>query len=188
MADNKRKSEMDELITRISNSVDKKNVQSCCKKILKKCSFKSDNDLSNVKQLAFWLYIYGYYDEAISVCDLLKDMEFTGNYRIWDNADNAMCLKARILREQGKLPEREELLKKVNEHRHPELYKNLVDWYRGTLNENINSDSSTLGKLSWMMTKLTFAVRYREAGGHPISDDEFERDISELLKILRSVK
>lgn len=188
MSDDKQRSGMEELITRIGNTVNKKNVQGCCKRILKKCSFKSSNDLSNVKQLAFWLYIYGYYDEAIAVCDLLKDMEFTGNYRIWDNADNAMCLKARILREQGRLPEREELLKRVNEHRHPELYKNLVDWYRGTLNENINSDSSTLGPLSWMMTKLMFAIRYREAGGHPISDEEFENDISELMNVLKAVK
>ena len=32
-----------------------------CNKILKKCSFKSENDLRNISSLATWLYIYGFY-------------------------------------------------------------------------------------------------------------------------------
>ena len=59
---------------------------------------------------------------------------------LWDYTDNALCLKARILREQGGLAKREILIEKVNEHRHPELYKNLIDWYRVTVNANIVSD------------------------------------------------
>ena len=179
---------MEELITRIQSTIDKKKVQSCCRKILKKCSFNSNNDLQNVTDLATWLYLYGYPEEAIEVCDLLKDMTFTGNYTLWDNADYVMCLKARILREQGMLPEREELLKRVNEHRHPELYQNLVPWYRETINENISSDSGVMARWAWLMTKLKFAIRYREAGGYPIPDEEFEKDIAELIGQLRMVK
>lgn len=179
---------MEETIKRIETNIDRKKVQSLCKKIIKKCSFKSNSDLSNVTELASWLYIYGHYDEAIAVCDLLKDMEFTGNYSLWDKADYAMCLKARILREQGQPAEREELIDKVNEHRHPELYGNSVNWYRDTLNKNINSDSGIMTKTSWMMTKLINAIRYREAGGHPIPDEEFDKDIGELIDVLKEVK
>ena len=179
---------MEETIRRIETNIDRKKVQSLCKKIIKKCSFKSNSDLSNVTELASWLYIYGYIDEAIAVCDLLKDMEFTGNYSLWDKADYTMCLKARILREQGQLTERDELIGKVNEHRHPELYGNSVNWYRDTLNKNINSDSGINTKAGWLLTKFMYAVRYKEAGGHPIPDEEFEKDISELIDVLKEFK
>ena len=102
---------MQELLENIVNTVEKKKVQGLCKKIIKKFSVKSKTDL-----------------------------EFTGNYTLWDYTDNALCLKARILREQGELAKREILIEKVNEYRHPELYKNLIDWYRVTVNANIASD------------------------------------------------
>ena len=70
---------MEELINSIMAAVNKKKVQSYCKKILKKCSFKSKNDLDNVIILATWLYIYGYYDEAVSICDALSCITFDGN-------------------------------------------------------------------------------------------------------------
>ena len=179
---------MEETIKRIEASIDRKKVQSLCKKILKKCSFRSTSDLSNITELASWLYVYGYNDEAIAVCDLLKDLEFTGNYSLWDKADYTMCLKARILREQGQLTESKELTDKVNKHRHPELYGNSVNWYRDTLNKNINSDSGINTKTGWLLTKFMYAVRYKEAGRHPIPDEEFEKDISELIDVLKEFK
>ena len=182
---------MDELINRIMTSVPKKKVQSLCKKILKKCSFKSKSDLDNVIILATWLYIYGYQDEAAEVCDLLSGMSFTGNYDLLDRADYAACLKARILRERGIEENREELLQRVNEHRNPELYPNLVDYYRKTLNLNIESDDRYHpGKVNdfWRINKLISAIKYREAGGHPIPDEEFEKDIAELISILQTMK
>lgn len=48
-----------------------------------KCSFASENDLANLSDPATWLYIYGYSDEPIAVCDLLKGLGFSGNYNPW---------------------------------------------------------------------------------------------------------
>lgn len=53
---------MQEVITGIQQKVDKKTVQSLCKKVLKKCSFNSQNDLYNLVDIAYWLYIYEYLD------------------------------------------------------------------------------------------------------------------------------
>ena len=131
---------MQDIIEKIINKVDKKKVQSCCKKILKKCSFGSTRDLDNVTELATWLYIYGYYKEAIEVCEILKNVKFTGDYSIWWRVEYCYCLKARILREKGILEGRQELLEIINSHRNSELYDNLVEWYRTTLNENIQGE------------------------------------------------
>ena len=182
---------MQEIINDIQNRVDKKTVQSLCKKVLKKCSFNSQNDLGNLIDIAFWLYVYAYYDEAVQVCDLFNDMQFTGNYNLWSAAEGALCLKSRILRERGELEESKKLVERVNEHRHPELYINNVKWYRETLNANIKSDDEYHTKgiyPGWRFTKLKVAIKDREAGNHPIPDEEFERDIAVLLEYLKQAK
>ncbi len=182
---------MQEIIEKIMSTIDKKKVQSLCKKILKKCSFKSKNDLNNVSDLATWLYIYGYYEDAIKVCDMLREIEFSGNYDTWWHVDFCMCLKARVLRENGVIDGREELLERINEHRHPELYVNGVKWYRETLNKNIqNDDAYRPNRINdgWRMCKLHHAIMDREAGNHPIPDDELETDIKEIIDLLKQVK
>lgn len=177
---------MTELIEHIMETIDKKCIQSDCKRILKRCSFKSSKDLCNVTELALWLYIYGFCDEAIRVCDLIKDVPFTGNYTLWDNVDVALCIKARILREQGK-EESKEIIQLVNKHRHPELYINGLEWFTETLDKNIESnlkDNYKSDAREWRLIKLKFAIKHREAGKFPLSDEYFEDVIKELISIL----
>jgi hypothetical protein len=78
---------MQELISDIEQKVDKKTVRSLCNKVLKKCSFNSQKDLCNLIDIAYWLYIFEYYDEAVQVCDLFNDMQFTGDYSLWSADD-----------------------------------------------------------------------------------------------------
>lgn len=182
---------MQEVLTGIQQKVEKKRVQSLCKKVLKKFSFNSQNDLYNLEEIAYWLYIYDYYDEAIEVCDLFNDMQFTGNYNLWSAADGAFCLKSRILREREDIDESKKLVERINEHRHPELYINNVKWYRETLNINIQADDEYHTKgiyPGWRFVKLKVAIKNREAGNHPISDEEFEQDIVVLLEYLKQAK
>ena len=158
---------MTELIQNIMNTVDKRTVQSNCKKIIKKCSFKSDKDLGNVTELAVWLYVYSYYEYAAAVCDILKDVKFTGNYTLWGNVDSALCLKARILREQGKANESAAIIRFINEYRNPDLYENLVKWFTETLDKNIYAclESNTKADAkSWRLLKLESAIKYKEGG------------------------
>ena len=128
---------MNELIQEIMSNINKKGIQRDCKKILKKCSMKSAKDTGFITELAVWLYIYGYTQEAISVCDLFSNEKFDGNYTLWSNIDHAYCLKARILREMGKVKESQEIIKFVNKYRHPELYINGVEWFTKTIDVNI---------------------------------------------------
>ncbi|SMC69900.1 hypothetical protein SAMN06296952_2303 [Oscillospiraceae bacterium] len=88
---------MEETIKRIAAEIDRKKVQSLCKKILKKCSFRSTGDLSNVTELASWLYIYGYLDEAIAVCDLLSPKTIAlspkSTYNLGENRRSWHCVR-----------------------------------------------------------------------------------------------
>lgn len=152
---------------------------------------KSAKDTGWVTELAIWLYIYGYNQEAISVCDIFKNEKFSGNYTLWTNIDNAYCLKARILREQGNMSKSKEIIKYVNQHRHPELYKNGVDWFLNTLNTNIESnlnDNCKTGARSWRLLKLELAIANKEAGQYPVSDDELEIIIKGLKNLLAQEK
>ncbi len=180
--------DMSELIQRIVSTVDKKYVQRNCKIMLKKLSFKSVNDLGNVTELAVWLYIYGLYDEALEVCDIIKDVPFTGNYTLWEAVDKALCIKARILREQGKIEESSEIIEYVNRYRHPNLYENGVQWFTETLEVNIASNLGTVNGRQWRLLKLETAIQYREAGKFPISDESLEMIIKDTIAILETEK
>lgn len=58
---------MNETIQNIMDTVNKKGVQSNCKKILKKCSMKSAKDTGLITELAIWLYVHDYKSEAVSL-------------------------------------------------------------------------------------------------------------------------
>lgn len=181
-----------ETIQNIMDTISKKKVQSYCKKVLKKCSFKSSKDMKNLSGLVIWLYVYKFYDEVISICELIKNVEFAGNYTLWDEFDTIYCFKARILRERGEVQKAQEIIDFVNQYRNPRLYPNLVPWFQNTLELNIKNAkeqfSSKSRELSWREVKLESAVKYREAGQFPISDEELELVISEQIAILSMEK
>lgn len=183
---------MTETIQNIMNSTDKKRIQSYCKKVLKKCSFKSAKDMKNLSGLVIWLYIYEMYDEILNIVELIKDVQFTGNYTLWEGFDTIYSFKARVLRERGELEEAKEIIDFVNQYRAPHLYCNLVDWFNNTLELNIKNAieqfNSKANAIAWREVKLECAVRYREAGQFPISDDELEKVIHEQIEILSKEK
>ena len=67
------------IIEELRDSTNIKLIQRYCNRILKKLSFKSERDLDNVSLLIDVLYICDYYPEAISVLNILSDIEFTGD-------------------------------------------------------------------------------------------------------------
>lgn len=78
-----------------------KQILSPLKKCVKKLSFTSSGDLSNLADLAYWLYVFGYHKEALKVTQIIDPVPFAGNFNTWSRIENLLLLQVRILREQG---------------------------------------------------------------------------------------
>lgn len=52
----------------------------------------------------------------------------------------------------------------------------------------IEQSNSKASEISWREVKLENAIKYREAGKFPISDDELERVIDDQIEVLSKVK
>lgn len=102
------------------------------------------------------------------------------------------CIKAKILREHANIAESKEIINFINQYRVPELCKNDIDWFLNTLDLNIKNTieqfhSKAMAR-NWRLDKLIYAIRYREAGQFPVSDDELEDIIKEQVDFLSKLK
>lgn len=69
-----------------------KRIESLSKKVLKKMNFKSSKDLENLKDLCFWLYIYGYTNQLTQLYSILLSVSFTGNWNTWTQVELMLAL------------------------------------------------------------------------------------------------
>lgn len=92
-----------ELFERLLTNHKEKKIQSCCKKLIKKCSFDSGADAENLCHLAFWLFVYEYEDEALLICELTHNVPFPGKgmWNVWDFIMFIWGLEVHILKKRG---------------------------------------------------------------------------------------
>ena len=74
------------------SSLGNKRIESLSKKVLKKMNFKSSKDLENLKDLCFWLYIYGYTNQFTQLYSILLSVSFTGNWNTWTQVELMLTL------------------------------------------------------------------------------------------------
>lgn len=105
------------LFEEIMESHKEKKIISLCKKLIKKCSFTSGADATNLCELAYWLYVVGDCENALKVCELTNiDIPAKINYNVWDFILYIWGLEAHIYNEKGKTADKEyrvEQMKKV---------------------------------------------------------------------------
>ena len=105
------------LFEEIMESHKEKKIISLCKKLIKKCSFTSSTDVTNLCELAYWLYVVGDSEKALKVCELTNiDIPAKINYNVWDFILFIWGLEAHIHNENGKTADKEfrvEQMKKV---------------------------------------------------------------------------
>lgn len=176
-----------EYVRNIMNTAEKRCVRKICKKIIKKCKAGGD-PTEYIYLLALRLYIFGHNDESLTLCGFLQDKPFPERFIKQNTLDKALCLKARILREQGRPEESREISGLVKQKRDKSFYTYTASW-------NASCDKSIGYALSagdramaqnWRVMKLSIAVQYRETGVSELSDDELEEMIAGLLEELRT--
>lgn len=74
------------------SSLGNKRIESLSKKVLKKMSFKSSKDLYNLKDLCYWLYIYGYTTELKNLYPVIFSLSFVSNWEIWVPVESILAL------------------------------------------------------------------------------------------------
>lgn len=106
-----------ELFESIQASRTEKKIVSFCKKLIKKCTFSSGADAQNLCELAYWLYIYGYTDDVLLICEITHDIEFPGKggFNVWDFILFIWGLEAHILKERAQIEKANDRIKKMDE-------------------------------------------------------------------------
>lgn len=105
-----------DLFSEIEQKCPRKKVISCCKKLSKKCSYKSGASMEILCELAYWLYIYGFNDDVFAVAAGTHEIPFVQDYRVWTWIFSIWGLEIRILKERGSHEQAEELISKIDEY------------------------------------------------------------------------
>ena len=83
------------------------------KKAAKSFSFTRMSGLYDSHDLARHLYLSGRTDEALEVCELLAQVEFSGNFNVWSPVETTLALYARILKERGRASDAVKVMDRV---------------------------------------------------------------------------
>lgn len=191
---------MTEYVRNIMNTVDKRRIRKICEQIIKneKLSKKRNEEsflLTGLMcHLAMWLYIFGYNDEALTAVGFLGDRPCSDIFCKWNVFDLALCLKARILREQGRTEESREIAAFVREHRDHglqggEIYRSSAYLWNVTCDKYANAalkNGDRVTARNWRYQKLEFAMKFREVNSSEFSDEQLEEMIAELLENLKT--
>ena len=90
-----------------------KPIRAALRKCLRKLSLKSSRDLANLSDLGLWLYVYGYAEPALAVCEIANTIEFAGDFVVWTPVETLLLLGARLQRAQGRRAKAAAYAKKV---------------------------------------------------------------------------
>ncbi len=110
--------DIQKLLEEILNCHKEKNIIAYSRKLLKKCSFNSGECARNLCNLTYWLYVYGYEDAVIALCEITHDVEFPGKgkFNVWDYLLLVWGLEVYILKKNGKNVEAEDRIKIMDKY------------------------------------------------------------------------
>lgn len=163
-------------------------IKKYCSKILKKFSVKSKNDMNNLSDLVTLLYVFDMYDEVKKVCEIMKDIEFDGNYTLWSHVEFIRFTTTRILKEQNRLEEVDSILSEVNALLDPTLFKNeatcLELYDKNIANaEQFNFKSEAR---DWKLLKLKKMINFLEIEDFPLNKENLAENITLLKNELKN--
>ena len=88
-----------------------KNIVKLCKKLSKRFALTRSKDMTNLYELAFWLYIYDYKDEILNIYNLVNiDIPEKIDFNIWTWILSIWGLQAYIYETEGEINKRDEIV------------------------------------------------------------------------------
>lgn len=153
---------MDNLFEYIKDKYGQKKIQSLCKKLIKKCSFNSGADARNLTDLAYWLFVYGYYDDVHLIYEYTKQAKFPGKgiFNVWSPLHEIWGLE--IYLSPNEPEHNAEIIAEVERHiKSAPMYNELAEKVR---RERIDFDFVSAEKYFKPEDKSALAMDYRIIG------------------------
>jgi len=153
----------------------------------------SEADLLKAIDLAYVCYVIGEVDFSLKLVDLLSEIEFTGDYRIWEPVRSGLYLQSAIYKERNE----NELAKKCIERITLALEQTSPisrKIFERTLNgqmvpgayEKVENAKDEKSECTWRMRLFGDLIKIREmGGGEDFSVERANKEIEENLVRLR---
>ena len=166
-----------ELFESIKIKHSEKVISSLCNKLIKKCSFNSGADIQNLCHLAYWLYIYGYKEDVLSLCEITHDIEFPGKggFNVWDFILYIWGLEVHILKRNNCFDKAHERIKKMDDiwllppqkYEHEMTRRNRVTISECSRENEISNANSAALADKWRFIALFKLIGYGATGLFP---------------------
>lgn len=176
-----------DIIKALIDSCEIKMIVRNCNRYLKKYSERSYKDIGNLVELVVLLYIFDMYTEAIAVCDILRNIKFTGNYTIWSQVINARFVVARILLERHNEDKSINIVDEHLSYLNPSLYQSQADMLEDIYERNVRHASTKASIISAKLLKIELLIRHSMTPGFTIKKEILDKEIVELKAELRNM-
>ena len=194
----------DELILKYKE----KNIVKLCKKLSKSFALTRSKDMTNLYELAFWLYIYDYKDEILNIYNLVNiDIPEKIDFNIWTWILSIWGLQAYIYETEGEINKKDEIVANMKRvysvpRTKEDTQENTWKFYlkiagRQTLEsvsyeaeiERAIQNENKKGEEAYRFSGLCKMISYGVTGFYPHlveNKDKLEERIKEYIQYLRS--
>ena len=185
-----------------------KNIVKLCKKLSKSFALTRSKDMTNLYELAFWLYIYDYKDEILNIYNLVNiDIPEKIDFNIWTWILSIWGLQAYIYETEGEINKKGEIVANMKRvysvpRTKEDTQENTWKFYlkiavRQTL-ESVSYESeieraiqteNKKGEEAYRFSGLCKMISYGVTGFYPLlveNRDKLEERIKEYIQYLRS--
>nr|WP_315085471.1 DUF6707 family protein [uncultured Lachnoanaerobaculum sp.] len=185
-----------------------KNIVKLCKKLSKSFAITRSKDMTNLYELAFWLYIYDYKDEILNIYNLVNiDIPEKIDFNIWTWILSIWGLQAYIYETEGEINKKDEIVANMKRvysvpRTKEDTQENTWKFYlkiagRQTLEsvsyeaeiERAIQNENKKGEEAYRFSGLCKMISYGVTGFYPHlveNKDKLEERIKEYIQYLRS--
>jgi hypothetical protein len=192
----------------LSSKYKEKNIVKLCKKLSKSFALTRSKDMTNLYELAFWLYIYDYKDEILNIYNLVNiDIPEKIDFNIWTWILSIWGLQAYIYETEGEINKKGEIVANMKRvysvpRTKEDTQENTWKFYlkiavRQTLEsvsyeaeiERAIQTENKKGEEAYRFSGLCKMISYGVTGFYPLlveNRDKLEERIKEYIQYLRS--